>query len=233
MRREMTREEVLRALQESIGHTFESPALLEQALVHPSFSHEHHAADYQRLEFLGDAVVELVVSEFLFRAFPQSREGQLSAVRKHLLEKSAHAAAALSWGVGPAIRLGRGEIRGDGWRKPGILADVFEAVVGAVFLDAGFEASRRVLEPWMDQAVRHIKRVKDPKTELQEAAQSRFKATPEYQTLETVGPSHEPVFRVAVTIGGIQRGEGRGASKRQAQQAAAEMALAGMARSEE
>lgn len=219
------RKRALKELQATLGHVFADLALLEQALVHPSYGNEHGIPDYERLEFLGDAVVELVVSERLFHHLPEATEGRLSDIRKHLLEKDAHARAAAAWGVGSLLRLGRGEAQSGGAHKPGVLGDVFEAVVGALFLDGGVDACRRVLEPWMVQALSSITRVKDPKTDLQEQVQAHLGVTPQYRTLERAGPAHEPLFHVVVEVGGEGWGEGLGPSKRKAQREAALVAL--------
>ncbi len=208
-----------------LGHVFADRDLLEQALTHMSGA-SGRLDTYQRLEFLGDRVLGLAVSDLLYRSFPDAQEGDLSRRLADLVRKETCAEIALAWDVGPHLRLGLGERKSGGRRNTAILADVCEAVIGAVFLDAGFPAARGVVERSYGQRIQVAATApRDPKTALQEWAQGRGLATPVYRQVERSGPDHAPSFRIAVTVTGVDDADGVGRSKRSAEQEAARAML--------
>lgn len=216
----------LQALQRQLDHQFAQPALLELALTHRSFSADHN----ERLEFLGDSVLNLAVSSMLYGQLSRLPEGDLSRIRANLVKQDTLVTLATELGLSRSIRLGEGELKTGGRQRPSILADAVEAVIGAVFLDAGYETAARL--------VRHLFRNteinpqmsavgKDPKTELQEWLQARKMHLPAYQVAETSGAAHQQSFVVACLVAEINRTEhGRGNSRRVAEQAAAALMLA-------
>jgi ribonuclease-3 len=215
--------------EDHIGYSFNNPALLEQALTHISAlsGSRNRAASYQRLEFLGDHVLGLVVSDMLFSAFPKADEGEMSRRLADLVRKEACAEVARSIELGAAIRLGASENNAGGRARTAILADVCEALVGAVFIDGGYAAASeligRLWEPRMRAPTRPLR---DAKTMLQEWAQARGLPTPAYREVERKGPDHDPEFRVTVELPDRTPAEGLGRSKRAAEQAAATAMLA-------
>lgn len=217
----------LSALEARIGYTFRDRAQLITALTHPSYGGDHKVAHYQRLEFLGDAVLELSVSRILFDRYPDLSEGQLTRLRASLVREETLSEIAREWSVGSIIRLSVGEEKSGGADKPSILSDVCEAVLAAVYLDGGMDEAFGLVRRMLDG---HLPCEKSPdaldaKSRLQELLQQGTGDSPEYVLLEQGGPAHLPVFRVAVNVGGKTIGEGVGASKRAAQQAAATQAL--------
>ena len=210
--------------EERIGYHFKNPALLEQALTHISAltGARNRGGSYQRLEFLGDHVLGLVVSDMLFRAFPKGDEGELSRRLADLVRKEACADVARSIDLGSAIRLGGSENNAGGRSRAAILADVCEALIGAVFIDGGYPAAAEFIERLWDARMRTPARpLRDAKTILQEWAQARGLPTPSYREVERKGPDHDPQFRVAVQLPDRAGAEGLGRSKRAAEQAAA------------
>ena len=206
-----------------IGHAFARPELLVEALTHPSLA---SGSDNQRLEFLGDRVLGLVVAEALLAADPGASEGDLAPRLNALVRKETCAEVAAALDLGPALRLGRSEMLAGGRRKLTLLGDAMEAVIAAVYLDAGFEAARAfVLRAWGERIARVERVVRDAKTTLQEWAQARGLAPPAYVDLDREGPDHAPVFSVEARLEDGRSAEGRAASKRAAQQAAAEALL--------
>src|SRR4029077_17354169 len=198
--------------------------LLEQALTHISAlaGARNRASSYQRLEFLGDHVLGLVVSDMLFRAFVKADEGELSRRLADLVRKEACAEVARAVDLGSAIRLGASEANAGGRQRTAILADVCEALVGAVFLDGGYAAAAAVVEQlWGERLRKPARPLRDPKTVLQEWAQARGMPTPSYREIARTGPHHDPAFLVSVDLGQFPRGEGKGPAKRAAEQAAA------------
>lgn len=225
----MKRKKSTSALEERIGHRFADPTLLDHALTHVTAvsGGRKRTESYQRLEFLGDHVLGLVISELLFRAFPKAEEGELSRRLADLVRKDACAVAARAMELGPHIRLGAGEVSSGGRRKNAILADVCEAVIGAVFLDGGYPAAAQLIERfWQERMFEPHRPLRDAKTILQEWAQGRGLPPPVYREKERRGPDHKPEFRVSVELPGIAATEGKGASKRDAEQAAAAAMLA-------
>jgi ribonuclease-3 len=209
-------------LEERIGHSFADDALLDSALTHISaLSGKSRASSYQRLEFLGDHVLGLVVSDMLFRAFPKADEGELSRRLADLVRKETCAEVARAIDLGAVIKLGTSEANAGGRRRLAILADVCEALVGAVFLDGGYQAAAGLIERLWGERMRAPARLRDPKTVLQEWAQARGLPTPLYREVERTGPHHDPEFRVSVVLPALVPAEGVGRSKRAAEQAAA------------
>jgi ribonuclease-3 len=213
------------ALEERIGHVFADKALLERALTHISAlsgGPQNRVASYQRLEFLGDHVLGLVVSDMLYRAFPKANEGELSRRLADLVRKEACADVARAMDLGPALRLGNSESQAGGRLRATILADACEALIGAVFVDDGYEAAEAVIARfWKERMLTPARPLRDPKTMLQEWAQARGLPTPAYNELSRTGPHHNPKFHVAVVLPGRTPAEGSGSSKRAAEQAAA------------
>lgn len=206
---------------------------LAEALTHPSYANEQRGvADNQRLEFLGDAVLGLVVSEMLVDRFPDADEGVLSLQRALLVNADALAAWARRVDLGAALRLGRGADMAGEREQSNVLADAVEALVAAVYLDHGLDAARRlaraiVAEP-LDRLARGAAPIRDPKSELQERVQAAGGASPRYRLVSAEGPDHRREFVVAVEIGGAVVAEGRGRSRKAAEQAAARTAIEGM-----
>jgi ribonuclease-3 len=211
----------LATLEARIGHHFGKGQLITAALTHVSAAGPAKRETYQRLEFLGDRVLGLAISEMLYEAFPQAEEGELSRRLAELVRKESCAEVALEWGVQPYLRLGDSE-RQAGAAKTAILGDVCESIIGAVFLDAGYGAAKSVIARAFEARMRSPRRpLRDPKTALQEWAQSRGLATPVYRELERRGPDHAPEFTICVEIPGFRLAEAKGCSKRLAEQAAA------------
>ena len=220
----------LAQLQQGLGYCFADCTYLLQALTHPSFHNEQvvGGGDYQRLEFLGDAILGMLLAESLFARFPAAAEGELSRSRAQLAGQGTLAQIARSMGFGEFIRLGRGEELTAGCDKDSILSDVVESLIAAVYLDGGLDAARRLVVRMFDDLLdlpREKAAARDPKSELQEALSARGLAPPEYRLAEESGPPHDRQFRFLVLIEGSIVGEGHGRSKKVAQQAAAALAL--------
>jgi ribonuclease-3 len=218
------RRRAMSGFEERIGYRFRDAALLEQALTHISAltGSRNRAGSYQRLEFLGDHVLGLVVSDMLFRAFPKADEGEMSRRLADLVRKEACADVARTIELGAAIRLGASENNAGGRNRNAILADVCESLIGAVYMDGGFDAASKLITGLWEQRMRAPKRpLRDAKTLLQEWAQARGLPTPQYREVERKGPDHDPEFRVMVELPDRQPAEGLGRSKRAAEQAAA------------
>ena len=212
-------------LQRTLDYTFRDSGLFEQALTHRSASGESN----ERLEFLGDAVLDTVVSEIVFRAFPNAPEGDLSRLRSSLVKDTSLARLAVDLGLGELLILGSGERKTGGHRRASILADALEALFGAVYLDAGFEASRSVIEKAFGERFHELpdpNELRDPKTRLQEWLQARQLALPDYALIEVSGQAHEQTFEVQCSIAGLDTTtRGTGASRRQAEQRSARAML--------
>jgi ribonuclease-3 len=216
----------LKPLYHLLGHEFKTPLLLVQALTHPSLE---GALNYQRLEFVGDRVLGLAIAELLYNKFPNVKEGGLSLRLAALVRKEALAEVALKIGLDRHIRMAASADDAAGRGKSSILADVCEAVIGALYLDGGLApAARFVAKHWQDRIAAEATAVKDAKSALQEWAQGRGLNPPAYNLVEQSGPDHEPSFKVEVRIEGLAPLQATGASKRQAEQAAAEAMLAGI-----
>lgn len=204
-----------------IGHRFAKPELLRRALTHRS----HSAAHNERLEFLGDSVVNCAVALELYHKFPHLTEGELSRLRANLVNQQSLASVAQQFDFGEQLLLGEGESKSGGSRRPSMLADAVEAVIGAAFLDEGFEAARRVVRTLLGGAIDAIDPAtsgKDPKTLLQEYLQGRRMALPQYAVVATRGEAHEQQFEVECVIPELRiRSLGAGTSRRSAEQEAA------------
>lgn len=209
---------------------FRDPTLLQRALTHRSYINEHPDAgeDNERLEFLGDAVLDFIAGSFLFHRYPKMAEGQLTRLRSALVRMEQLAALAEQFELGQALRLGKGEVETGGRTRPSMLADAFEALIGALFLDVGLEVVRKLVEPLFASLTEQIlknENDQDAKSYLQEIAQAEYRHTPAYQVIAAEGLDHERTFTVQVSIGGKVFGTGRGRSKGAATQAAAKDAL--------
>jgi ribonuclease III len=212
------------ALEGRIGYRFSDNSLLTCALTHISAlkGPRNRAGSYQRLEFLGDHVLGLVISDMLFRGFPKGDEGELSRRLADLVRKETCAEIAVSIELGAAIKLGSSEVNAGARKRPAILADVCEALIGAVYLDGGYPAAAALVERlWQERMRAKAQPLRDPKTVLQEWAQARGLPTPAYREVARSGPDHSPEFRVAVQLPNFSAAEGIGRSKRAAEQAAA------------
>jgi ribonuclease-3 len=210
-------------LEKTIGHRFKDRDLLERSLTHISaLAGGSRTNSYQRLEFLGDHVLGLIISDMLFRAFPKADEGELSRRLADLVRREACADVARAIELGTALRLGASEANAGGRMRTAILADVCEALVGAVYLDGGYDDATKLVEKlWGERMRAPVRPLRDPKTILQEWAQARGLPTPTYREVERTGPHHDPEFRVAVDLPSREPAEGLGRSKRTAEQAAA------------
>jgi ribonuclease-3 len=214
------------SLEAMLGYCFRDRGLLEQALRHASWCNEHPAErleDNERFEFLGDAVLDLVVGHKLMTRYPQLREGQLSVTRAQVVSEAGLSEVAAQLGIGEWLLLGKGEEKSGGRTKPSILADAFEAILAAVYLDGGFDAAQGFVERLLAQRIETVefKGFYDFKTRLQETAQARLKATPTYRVVQEIGPDHDKRFVVAVTIGTDEWARAVGKSKKEAEQMAA------------
>jgi ribonuclease-3 len=209
--------DALDALQHRLGHRFRQPALLLRALTHRSYSADH----YERLEFLGDAVLGLAVSTMLVERLPQQSEGELSRLRASLVRQDALHRIALDLGLPPLLRLGEGEQRSGGRERASILADTVEALLGALYLDAGYEVAQAVARRWYEGIELRPGQGKDAKTSLQEWLQARRRPLPVYEVQAIHGEAHAQTFEVACRVEGAGPTVGRGPSRRAAEQAAA------------
>lgn len=214
-------------LKDRIGHDFADPTLLAQALRHRSAGVPHN----ERLEFLGDSIVNMLVAQALFARWPKADEGALTRARSALVCEGALAVIARTLELGPRLVLGPGELKSGGFRRDSILADAVEAVVAAIYLDAGFEGCRQVVLPWFEASIAALpatgKPEKDPKTRLQEWLQARHRALPAYELISETGDDHAKHFHVRCTlVDPTLVSEGEGTSRRLAEQQAATAALA-------
>lgn len=221
----------LALLEERLGYVFKDRHLLEQAVTHRSYLNEHPqwpVGHNERLEFLGDAVLELVVTEYLYEHYPQQPEGEMTNWRAALVNANTLSAITADFGLNEHMLLSRGEARDMGRARQYILANAFESVVGAMYLDGGYEPCKRFIGQYVLTHLPEIinKRLyRDAKSLLQEEAQDRISVTPTYRVMEEWGPDHARQFKIGVYLGKELSGEGQGASKQDAQQAAAEDAL--------
>jgi len=221
-------QERLKKLEQTLGFSFLEPIHLLTAITHRSYLNEHREATQnhnERYEFLGDAVLELVVTDFLFHKFPEKPEGELTAIRAALVNTNSLAAAATGLGVNPFLLLSKGEERDTGRARQYILANTFESLIGAVYLDRGYDASKEFIAQHLFDKTDTIvaKRLwQDAKSRFQELSQEHIGVTPNYETLNQTGPDHDRVFTVGVYLGSEKIAEGKGRSKQEAEQAAAE-----------
>lgn len=221
-------------LQERLGYTFGDRAILLQSLTHTSYGHEFlqekpiALRDNERLEFLGDAILDVVVSDILLETFPNANEGQLSKMRAAVVNEKTLAQLAKSIQLQDVVRLGKGEAQTGGNSKPSILSSTLEALIAAIYLDGGFNAVypvvRHLFAPMFAQE-RDLMQFYDHKTQLQEVVQARWKITPTYHLLQTHGPDHAKVFEVEVRMNGKILAIATGSSKKEAEQNAARAAI--------
>ena len=229
-RTELTDIDVAQA-EELVGVTFADKRLLHSALTHRSYLNEHRSADWEhneRLEFLGDAVLELVITDFLYRTYPDKPEGELTAVRAALMNSNSLSGATQALGVNDFLLMSRGEAKDQGRARQYILANAFEAVIGAIYLDQGYAAAQQFIADRLFAKTEEIitKRLwQDPKSRFQEMAQEHVSVTPVYETLGQTGPDHDRVFTIGVFLRKEKIAEGTGRSKQEAEQAAAERAI--------
>ena len=213
------------ALEQALGHRFNDPELLRTALTHRSQS----AKNNERLEFLGDSVLNCIIADELFRRFPALAEGELSRVRAVMVRQQTLFERAEALQIGEELQLGEGELRSGGKQRPSILADALEAIIGAIYVDGGFESARRAVLRIFEPALRDAHPTglsKDPKTQLQELLQGRRIALPRYAIVATEGEAHRQRFRVECSIAQLEiKTLGEGSSRRAAEQHAAELAL--------
>ncbi len=222
-------------LQKIVGYRFQDESLLKQALIHRSHVNEEKGlgdGDNERLEFLGDAVLQLTITDYLIRNFPGINEGELSKKRSALVREEALAVAAENLKIGRYLKLGKGEELTGGRKKPSILAGALDAIIGAVYLDAGYDVAREKISGWLekflkadvDEEIFHA----DYKSRLQELSQSLYQQSPDYLIISETGPDHHKLFKVGVRLKGQFCGFGRGYSKKEAEQNAARDALVGL-----
>ncbi len=221
----------LEMLQNTLGASFKNISLLEQSLVHRSYLHENpgfRLGSNERLEFLGDAALGLIVAEKLYNDFPDLPEGEMTRLRALLVKQETLAEIAMSLKLGQYLYLGRGEETAGGRSRPSNMAHLLEAIIGAVFVDRGLEPTRRLVLRWLaprlELAVSGERSV-DYKSRLQELAQGKWRITPSYRIVETSGPDHARTFTVEVLLGEEVKGKGRGESKQAAEMEAAREAL--------
>ena len=209
----------------ALGYTFADPSLLDEALTHRSYATKNN----ERLEFLGDGVLNFVIADELFRRYSDVQEGDLSRLRANLVNKESLAVIANELKLGDVIRLGSGELKSGGFRRPSILADAVESILGAVYLDGGFQACRELIVRLYDSKLSSptdLQALKDPKTRLQELLQSRKIPLPLYEVTQITGQAHAQVFHVRCTIEQLAIiVEGQGRSRRKAEQVAAQEAI--------
>lgn len=227
---------ILKRLEKRLGAAFKNQALLQQALTHRSVQGEsldrEAASTNERLEFLGDTVLGLVVAQHLYDKFPSRSEGELTRIKASAVSEPALSQVAKKLGLGKYVRLSRGEDASGGRERPSILADSLEAVIGAIFLEHGLEKAREFILKVLSPPLRAIERQqheKDYKTMLQELLQARHKALPTYRIVQVSGPDHDRTFVIEARFARRVLGKGAGKSKKEAQQAAAKQALKALA----
>ncbi|OGG78114.1 ribonuclease III [Candidatus Kaiserbacteria bacterium RIFCSPLOWO2_01_FULL_52_12b] len=221
-------------LAKQFGLSFTNLNLLVEALTHRSYLNEHReytGSHNERLEFLGDAVLELAATDFLFKKFPTNPEGELTAYRAALVNTVSLAASAQALGISDYLLLSKGESKDTGRARDVILADAFEAIIGAIYLDSGYAAAEAFIAKNLYGKIDEViakRSYQDAKSRFQELAQEKRGTTPHYETLSEIGPDHDKRFKVAVFIGFDKIAEGQGQSKQEAEQAAAEAGLTSM-----
>ena len=220
---------MIKDLEAAIGYRFQNITLLQNALAHSSYANEHWhngLMSNERLEFLGDSILGMVVAEYLYRNFPDRLEGELTRMRADMVCEKSLADVAESLDLGRHLLLGRGEEQGGGRRRASILADAMESVIAASFLDGGMEAARGIIERFVltNVPVRRLHNV-DYKTVLQELVQKKKNQTLSYTLVGETGPDHDKVFQVEVSLNGVPVGTGTGSSKKRAEQSAAHSAI--------
>jgi ribonuclease-3 len=217
-------------LEESLGYSFQERALLEEAMTHRSYANEFHAEnlpDNERLEFLGDAVLDLVISQYLMVALPSAPEGELTRIRAEVVSLPSLARLAMSLDVGSGLLLGKGEQSSGGRDKPSLLADALESLFGAIFTDGGFDAAKAAIMPLFVPLLQQasLNDGQDFKSRLQELLQRTQRELPLYKLIETTGPAHERIYQIDVLIDDRTYGSGQGRTKKSAEQDAAQATL--------
>lgn len=217
-------------LEEKIGYHFQDPELLKRAMCHSSYANERHMGRLncnERLEFLGDAVLELATSEFLYERYPQMPEGDATKTRASIVCEQSLAFCARSLSLGSYILLGKGEAASGGRERPSITSDAFEALIGAIYLDGGFTNAKEFILRFVLNDLEHKQLFFDSKTILQERIQARCEETLHYELIHEEGPDHQKLFVVQAMLGDRVLGEGQGRTKKAAEQEAAYHALTG------
>jgi ribonuclease III len=219
-------ESQLDLLQKALGYRFKDPTLLSRCLTHVSYDRQKSEGHNEVLEFLGDAVLDLAVSDLLMRANPQKSEGDLSRMRAALVNSAVLAEKAAELNLGALLYLGKGEERSEGRAKPSILAGAFEALLGGIYQEGGYEAARNAVERFFfaDVTGKTLGQ-NDYKTRLQEISQMLFHEPPTYRIVSELGPDHDKRFVTEISVGGKVLGQGAGRSKKQSEQEAAKIAL--------
>ena len=221
----MAQSNAIKSLLKKLEYSFSDPSLLEEALTHRSYA----AKNNERLEFLGDGILNFVIAGELFKLYPDVQEGDLSRLRANLVDKDSLAKIAARLELGEVVRLGSGELKSGGFRRPSILADAVESILGAVYCDSGFEVCRElIIRLYTDRLAASIdlQSLKDAKTQLQELLQSRHYALPDYKVTEITGHAHAQVFHVKCSIEKMKiEVSGEGKSRRKAEQIAAARAI--------
>ena len=223
--------------QERLSYQFREPELLRRSLIHPSFAAEQSPPghDNQRLEFLGDAVLQLLVTDALFRKNPNMAEGELTRIRSSLTNENALVRFAKKIDLGNYLFLGRGEERAGGRERASVLADAFEAVIGALYLDGGISAAKAFCESVIEEPLEDIEMLlaaDNPKGTLQELTQSIHKTTPAYEVVKISGPEHDPEFQIRLTIKGMEVATAKAGNRKIAEKRAAAVALRRLAEEE-
>lgn len=219
----------MKTLEEKIGYSFRDRSLLENALTHSSYANEHHLGSIssnERLEFLGDSVLGMIVADHLYRTFPDLPEGDLTRIRANLVCEGSLVLVAKEWDLGRYLKLGKGENACGGRSRPSILADAVEAVLAAVFLDGGLAHDRDIIQRFLLDRMEQVNRAsRDHKTYLQELVQRKSGQVLSYELIGESGPDHNKTFQMQVLLNGQPIGQGTGHSKKEAEQAAANAAI--------
>ena len=219
----------MKTLETKLGYQFQNPKLLDHALTHSSYANEHHLGSIssnERLEFLGDSVLGMIVADHLYRTFPDLPEGDLTRIRANLVCEGSLVLVAKEWDLGRYLKLGKGENACGGRSRPSILADAVEAVLAAVFLDGGLEHDRDIIQRFLLDRMEQVNRAsRDHKTYLQELVQRKSGQVLSYELIGESGPDHNKTFRMQVLLNGQPIGQGTGHSKKEAEQAAANAAI--------
>ena len=219
----------MKTLETKLGYQFQNPKLLDHALTHSSYANEHHLGSIssnERLEFLGDSVLGMIVADHLYRTFPDLPEGDLTRIRANLVCEGSLVLVAKEWDLGRYLKLGKGENACGGRSRPSILADAVEAVLAAVFLDGGLEHDRDIIQRFLLDRMEQVNRAsRDHKTYLQELVQRKSGQVLSYELIGESGPDHNKTFQMQVLLHGQPIGQGTGHSKKEAEQAAANAAI--------
>lgn len=219
----------MKTLETKLGYQFQNPKLLDHALTHSSYANEHHLGSIssnERLEFLGDSVLGMIVADHLYRTFPDLPEGDLTRIRANLVCEGSLVLVAKEWDLGRFLKLGKGENACGGRSRPSILADAVEAVLAAVFLDGGLAHDRDIIQRFLLDRMEQVNRAsRDHKTYLQELVQRKSGQVLSYELIGESGPDHNKTFQMQVLLNGQPIGQGTGHSKKEAEQAAANAAI--------